>query len=202
MTRGLVCFLLAFACLPWMTTMAAVTGSEIEAVLSAHKIVAGSYQQEQHIAGINGPVRAAGEFVLVRNQGLLWRPLDPVGPDQLFVRNAQNSAAAQRVMSRIMLDVFSAGILSDKKFTHQLGGTEEAWHLLLTPKRRSLKRHLDQVTLVGGVYLEGATITLRGGRETQITFSDQEAHQALPSRFCSSLSEIVERDAKVDCESS
>ena len=178
-----------------------LTTQQLQTILAQHAFVGGGFNQIQQIEGVAGELRAQGDFFFVKEVALLWYPHTPPGERLIFSRKNSNLSASQRLMSRVLMDVFSAKVLNDRKFVRELTGNKDDWHLTLTPRRRSLARHIQKIELRGAEFVRAAVLQLGRGRTTRMTF-DATAHTALPAHLCAELGSLykVMQAQEAPCE--
>ena len=74
--RGWLCACL-LSILPGLVQAAPPTQAEVRQRLSAEPAQRARFEQEKQVAGLSQPLRASGELLLVRGQGLWWHQLQP-----------------------------------------------------------------------------------------------------------------------------
>jgi hypothetical protein len=167
--------------------------NQIRAVLTDSEHLEGRFHQEQRLPGVVEPLVSQGQFYFVRDRALLWQTQMPFASDVVFRSERQRGqSAAQRRMSKLLLDIFGANILDSSDFDHEVSGSNLDWRVLLTPQRKSISKHITEIELQGGGRLQTTTLVFAEGRQSHIEFTDVVAHLEMPEHFCQSISELCE----------
>lgn len=171
----------------------AVALKEIRAVLTESEYLQGRFMQQQSLPGVVEPLVSQGQFYFVRDRALLWQTQTPFVSDVVFRSERQRGqSAAQRRMSKLLLDVFGANILDDEDFAHEVSGSSLDWQILLTPRGGSISKYIAEIELRGGQRLQTTTIVFTAGRQSHIAFAEVVAHLEMPEQFCQSISDLCE----------
>ncbi|WP_442878880.1 outer membrane lipoprotein carrier protein LolA [Aeromonas sp.] len=162
----------------------AMTQAEVRELLSAEPAQRAHFEQEKQVAGLAQPLKASGELLLARGQGLWWHQLKPFELALSLTAQRMSQQVGQgpvQVIDNPQLLEFSSMMLalfgSDEQalaryFVLDFHSTEQGWSLVLTPLATPLNKVFASLTLSGGKQLERLVIADRQGDETRIHFSD------------------------------
>ncbi|MGG2395532.1 outer membrane lipoprotein carrier protein LolA [Pseudomonas sp. SH1-B] len=180
---------LLFTCL---TSLAhAFSLDDLSTQLSQPQVVRGDFIQEKHLRALPQPLTSRGNFVLAREQGLLWLLASPLRQDyridaqgiarrteQGWQRVAQQSATAQQ--NRLFLAVLkgdSSGLRED--FELSLSGNADAWQLELTPRSVLLKQVFSRILIDGGELVQRIELQETQGDSTVLRLENNRAAASL-----------------------
>jgi hypothetical protein len=167
--------------------------------LRTHPVLRGDFVQEKYLRALPQPLLSRGQFVLARDQGLLWLLRSPLQQDyRISAKGIARRGAdgwqparghASERQNRLILALLSGdGDALAADFTLQLAGSAEAWTLSLTPRGALLGQIFSQVRLSGGQAVEQIEIVETQGDRTLMrleqvrsdaTLSDTERHDFL-----------------------
>lgn len=162
----------------------AMTQAEVRELLSAEPAQRAHFEQEKQVAGLAQPLKASGELLLARGQGLWWHQLKPFELALSLTAQRMSQQVGQgpvQVIDNPQLLEFSSMMLalfgSDEQalaryFVLDFHSTEQGWSLVLTPLATPLNKVFASLTLSGGKQLERLVIADRQGDDTRIHFSD------------------------------
>ncbi|WP_051304901.1 outer membrane lipoprotein carrier protein LolA [Chitinilyticum litopenaei] len=146
----------------------------------------GEFSQEKRIASLSKPLRASGQFVYLKERGLLWRIEQPYASDATITA----TTLVQQVRGKTVLKVdaqtqpaysavsriFMALVGNDWKALEQdfmiAGNVSGAsWQLVLTPRGGLFASFASTLTLSGSRAIERLDIAEKNGDRTVYTFS-------------------------------
>lgn len=174
--------LLLLALLSWPTL--AITLADIQQQLTAADARCARFEQERQINGLTQALRASGELLLVKGQGLWWQQQKPfpltltLTPtrmvQQLPGQPAQTLDSPQLLeFSNLMLALFDPSEAAlDNYFRHQLTSDGEEWTLTLEPISSPLDKVFASLVLKGRHELASLAIHDKQGDVTLIRFVD------------------------------
>jgi len=148
--------------------------------LTIESRIEGRFRQEKHLAFMQNPIVAEGDFSLSRSEGLTWQVITPVsslmqvrGREVLLDGERVQDHGIGRMMSRLMLG-FMEGDLAGVTglFDVQIENPEQEWRIQLEPKAERLKRVFDRIDLSGDSYLRQIDLHEADGNSTRISFSE------------------------------
>ena len=174
--------LLLLALLSWPTL--AITLADVQQQLTAADARSARFEQERQISGLTQALRASGELLLVKGQGLWWQQQKPfpltltLTPtrmvQQLPGQPAQTLDSPQLLeFSNLMLALFDPSETAlDNYFRHTLSSEGEEWTLTLEPIRSPLDKVFASLMLKGRHELASLAIHDKQGDVTLIRFVD------------------------------
>ncbi|PMJ92960.1 outer membrane lipoprotein carrier protein LolA [Vibrio sp. 10N.261.55.A7] len=162
--------------------------SDLETQLSQYQIIRGDFTQSRHLEMFKQPLESKGQFVLDKENGLLWQQSAPFPVNLVLTENKLRQTFADQApqvikanenpmafyFSQVFLSVFHGD--SDKlkqQFDLEFNSGSSQWTLVLTPKQAPLNAVFQQITLQGNDYIDGLTLTELRGDKTEIQFSNQ-----------------------------
>lgn len=188
-TRRFFCAALAGAALPAARAADAVPAvvREVRQRLSQEPVVRGAFEQRKLVKGFRNPLASAGDFVVSRQRGVLWRTQQPfpsllvVTRDRVLARQDDGSVArvlnaaeepAVRTISETLFGVMAADLAVLAPRFHIAGEAgRESWRLVLLPRDAALGRWVQRVELEGDRFLQAVRLHEGGGDQTQIRLS-------------------------------
>ena len=182
--RGLLWACLLLAAWPGVVQAEVMTQARVHQLLTEHPAQRARFEQEKQIAGLAQPLRASGELLLVRGQGLWWHQQAPFELALSLTERRMSQRVGQgeaQVIDNPQLLEFSTMLLalfgSDEQalaryFALDFSSDEQGWRLTLTPLAAPLDKVFSRLVLRGGHQLERLLIADRQGDETRIRFSD------------------------------
>ena len=176
----------------------AADGDELAARVLARlaevPVVRAEFVQERFVASMPAPVVSRGRMTMSRQEGLIWRTVEPVkltlaftpadiietGADGVRRAGAARRGRAQAEMGRLIHSLTAADAAELRAdFELRAEGNLERWKLHLLPRRREMARFLSAVELAGGRYLETIEIHTASGERTVMRMSKFVAATAL-----------------------
>lgn len=169
--------------------------------LAAAQSIAGLYVQRKFLHELPQPLRAGGDFLFVRDLGVVWRTTTPFASELIVTRDAlvqrdggstvrvaAEQQPAVRMVARIFFAVFSLDFsqLSELFTLSVLPAADGSWQLGLTPKQDA--GAIEAIVVGGHRSVERVRLYERGGDRTEIEFRDAQvstrpAGDALRARF-------------------
>lgn len=192
--RGLLCTALVTCC-----GLAQAFGlDDLSKQLAEPVVIKGPFTQEKHLRALPRPLVSTGQFVLARDQGLLWLLQTPLKQDyrldaQGIARRDPNgwqrlpnksAGAEQNRLFFAVLQGDSSGLQRD--FDLSLQGDAQHWQLRLTPRSLLLKQVFTHIDIDGGQFVERIQLV-----ETQ---GDSTVLRMPSSRSASNLNDTERRD--------
>ncbi len=166
----------------------AETPEEIVERLAAHRVVYGSFEQQQQLADLDFPLNSAGEFIFWRDRGLYLVTREPffqaltLTPDGVIYwdedgtgsRDQRREGLIQRETGRTLLAFFSADLeLIDARFYSQwqmADDEDDGWQLALTPRQSQVRRQIRRALLRGNDTITALTLEAANGDVTELHF--------------------------------
>ncbi len=147
----------------------------------------GEFRQEKRIANLSKPLVSSGEFIYLKDKGLLWQIGKPYASDAIItgetliqrvkgktiVRVDAKSQPGYSAVSRIFMALVGSdwGVL-EQDFTIIAKVEGKHWQLELTPKRGLFASFAKTLTLSGSTALSQLDIAEKNGDSTHYTFSN------------------------------
>jgi len=165
---------------------------ELQATLSAHTVIRGSFKQIRTLELFDQPLVSEGHFLLSEEYGLQWLQTHPfsvvlvLGDDQLSQQFADQPAQVMKAkenpmmfhFSRLFLSIFrgeTEGLAEQFEVEFVAGGP---WTLKLTPKQEPLKAAFKTIQLKGNTYIDSIRLEETSGDISEISFSQQGSQPA------------------------
>lgn len=159
--------------------------------LAKIEVLRGEFVQEKFLRGLDAPLTSKGNFVLAKQQGLLWNLQAPLVrsyritatgialrvADQWQLQTKQDAANRQ---SRLFLAVLAGdqqGLEED--FSFALSGDEHGWQLVLTPKALLLQQIFTQIVIKGADYVRSIELHETQGDRTLMRMENVEQYRML-----------------------
>lgn len=152
----------------------------------------GDFEQQRQLRGARQPLVSRGEFLVVRDRGVLWRTREPVAsalvvtPQQLRVMSEDGRVLRQldaqrlpglREFTQLMLGLM-AGDLTPLAAQFRIDGTlrgAQGWALVLEPLSAAVAAQMARIRVEGDRHVQQVTIEEAAGDQTVIRFSLQRA---------------------------
>lgn len=154
--------------------------------LSTSRVLSGQFVQRRFLNGLARPLISRGDFLLAREQGILWRTREPFasefvltsagmtlrdGTSELRVSDAERPAlrtALDMLLAIVALDVerLSAGF--------ELYGLkhDDRWQVGLRPRSGGLAQVFSRAVIIGARHVERIELVTAGGDRTEIELTD------------------------------
>lgn len=160
----------------------------VKAQLEQPAVLRGNFTQNKQIKGFSKPLLSSGDFIVSREQGVIWRTAKPFPSvlkltrdeivasegDAVTFRLSAKSEPSVRIINGLMFSLLNGDVAAlDKQFT--ISGTTMAgqWSLDLKPKQVALAKLIRGIALKGDAHVRDIAIDEANGDNTQIRFSDQ-----------------------------
>ena len=187
---GLLCFFTVLAVPAWGDDL--IGG--IRSRLGNPEVVRGEFEQKKVIEALGRPLISRGDFVFVRDRGVVWRTHTPFaqtlrltrtsiiqeqGGQVLFKLSADREPAI-RAMSEIFLPLFGANFFQLEKHYHISGEVKgKSWRVVLDPIPAVLLQVFRQIRLEGTSHIQRVELMDANGDRTDIRFSHVQTGDAL-----------------------
>ncbi len=167
-----------------------VTGLRERLIQSA--VLRGQFEQNKKISGFKKPLLSRGDFLIVRERGVIWRTLTPFASTLRLTRGEivakQDGAVAFRLSAskepsvRVINGLLFALLKGDVSgLTEQFDVQgnfgkvvdDKNWQLVLTPKSAALAKIMSRIELAGDQFVRRIQIDEANGDQTSIRFSNQ-----------------------------
>ena len=153
-------------------------------------VLRGNFMQSRQITGFKRPVESSGDFVVARDQGLLWHTVKPfesllsVSRARLRVSNGNGETettidAQREPMLRTLNEILQSVVIADARALQlrfdldvTLVGTT-GWKLKLTPKDAALRTRFPQILLAGDAHVQSVRLPEASGDITTVRFENQ-----------------------------
>lgn len=145
--------------------LAGMDDSLAQTATSADGLQRGAFVQQKYLAEMAEPLVSRGEFLLSRDQGLIWRIQAPVESITVITREALRqfnagqqtlalSAGSQpglNMVAAVMLGIFEAdeALLEEHFEIRHSSGEDDSWQLDLRPRANGLKQRMQAVQIRG-----------------------------------------------------
>ncbi|HZF26812.1 MAG TPA: outer membrane lipoprotein carrier protein LolA [Steroidobacteraceae bacterium] len=155
------------------------------AELSKAKVLSGKFVQRRFLKGLERPLASSGDFVLAREQGIIWRTATPF-PSEFVLSDKGMSlldgdtetrlSAASHPGLQAALKMFFALITLDMERltgSFDLYGDNQGdrWQVGLRPRDGGLAQVFDRAVISGAQTVERIELSTAGGDRTEIEFS-------------------------------
>ncbi|WP_288841405.1 outer membrane lipoprotein carrier protein LolA [uncultured Deefgea sp.] len=167
---------------------------DVKARVSVKDTLRGEFRQEKRIANLAKPLLASGQFVYLKQQGLLWQIEKPYASDsiitadtliqsvngKIIVRVDAKSQPAYSAVSRIFMALVAgdwAALEADFVITGYVDA--QRWQLTLKPKAGLFASFAKTLTLTGASALQQIDIAEKNGDSTHYTLSQVRPAGAL-----------------------
>ncbi|APJ16591.1 TPA: outer membrane lipoprotein carrier protein LolA [Aeromonas hydrophila] len=189
LTRPLLAGLLLL--LTWPLQAAPLSRAEVQQLLALSQAKQARFEQEKQVAGLSQPLKASGELLLVRDQGLWWQQQKPfpltlvLTPTRMVQQMAGQPATVidnpqLLEFSQMLLALFGSDEATlSRYFSIDFHSTEAGWQLVLVPILAPLDKVFASLTLSGQGQLDQLLIADKQGDSTRIRFTDWR-DRALP----------------------
>jgi hypothetical protein len=196
-TRRGFCALVVAGALPRLApAQAAAPLREVQQRLAVEPVVRGTFEQRKTVRGFRNPLLSAGDFVVSRQRGVIWRTREPfastlvVTRERVQARQADGSVArtldaaeepALRAISETLFGVLAAdfGVLAQRfRIEGELVG-REGWKLLLLPLDPALARWIERIAFDGDRFLRNVRLHEASGDQARIRLGGHATDTAL-----------------------
>lgn len=190
MIRALLLVVLAFA-IPAFAADDDV--ARVKAQLLQPEVLRGHFAQSKQIQGFSKPLQSSGDFIVAREEGILWRTLKPfpgvlkltrdeivaTQGDAVAFRLNASSEPSVRIINGLMFALLNGDVAAlDRQFTIVGGTAGDQWTLALTPKQAAFAKLIRSIELRGDRHVHTIAIAEANGDDTRIVFSEQSSDPA------------------------
>ena len=187
MTRWLLTALLA---LTTFSASAANVADTVRQRLVQAPVLRGDFEQRKTVTGFKKPLVSHGDFLVVRERGVVWRTREPfasvlkLNQDEIVAKQGGEIAfrlnASQEPSVRLINGLLFALLRGDVSgladlFDVEGSVSDKRWQLALTPKLAGIAKMMRKVELQGDQYVRRIEIDETNGDHTTILFSAQTA---------------------------
>lgn len=161
-------------------------------------VVRGQFRQRKTVQGFKQPLQSEGDFVVVRDKGIVWQVRKPfasaliVKPDSLLSRGADGSVAMQmkaqdepvlRTINAMLFAVMAADLAKLVQFFEVTGQVQgNNWSLHLVPRDAMLAQWLKAVDLRGQEFVQEVQLQEVRGDHSQILILNSAAEPTLSAQ--------------------
>ena len=167
--------------------------ADLEAIkkeLASSVTLKGAFEQTKKIRVIKKPLASSGDFLLLKDKGVLWRTVKPMESTLRITRDdiseIKNGKAAVLVsmkdqpalglISRVLFAVFSTDVDELKRhfeFTRAQRPDEAGhWAAALRPRDAMVRKAVERIEIAGGRVVESITLGEVNGDVSVIRFKD------------------------------
>lgn len=166
----------------------------IRSRLGDPKVVRGEFEQKKVIEALGRPLISRGDFVFVRDRGVVWRTHTPFAQTlrmtrtsitqeqggQVLFRLSDDREPAIRAMSEIFLPLFGANFFQLEKHFHIVGEVNgKNWRVVLDPIPTILFQVFRQIRLEGTSHIQRVDLVDANDDRTEIRFSRMQTGDIL-----------------------
>ncbi|HAU4897317.1 outer membrane lipoprotein carrier protein LolA [Aeromonas hydrophila] len=181
LTRPLLAGLILL--LTWPLQAAPLSRAEVQQLLALSQAKQARFEQEKQVAGLSQPLKASGELLLVRDQGLWWQQQKPfpltlvLTPTRMVQQMAGQPATVidnpqLLEFSQMLLALFGSDEATlSRYFSIDFQSSEAGWQLVLVPTLAPLDKVFASLTLSGQGQLDQLLIADKQGDSTCIRFT-------------------------------
>lgn len=190
MKRLIVCLSLL---LPLSSNAADDPIAAVKAQLLQPAVLRGEFQQSKQIQGFSKPLQSSGDFIVARDQGVLWRTLKPfpgtlkltrdeivaTQGDAVSFRLSASSEPSVRIINGLMFALLNGDVGAlDRQFTISGSAADARWKLALSPKQAAFAKLIRSIELQGDQHVREIAIAEANGDHTRIVFTGQGSDPA------------------------
>lgn len=151
-------------------------------------VLRGSFEQSKQIEGFKKPLLSAGDFIVSRERGVLWRTIKPFPSvlkltrdeivasqgDAVTFRLSADTEPSVRIINGLMFSLLNGDVAAlGKQFAISGSTTLDEWSLDLKPRQAAFAKLIRAIALKGDAHVREIAIDEANGDKTQIRFSDQ-----------------------------
>lgn len=159
------------------------------------QVIRGQFVYRKYLAELPAPLQSTGEYLFVKNLGIVWRTLQPFDSEFVITakgiveREAGKSSPANadeqpavRVAARIFLSLLSLDVQTLRS-TFDLYGLQAGshWQIGLRPTSSAIAAVFRDAIIGGASQVETVTLHDANGDRTEILFENMKYEQAAPS---------------------
>lgn len=195
--RAVLCAVLLFSTGAAAAQQRADSLQAVQQRVAQAPVLRGQFKQEKQVSGFRNPLRSQGNFLLAREQGVVWTTTKPF-PSELVLTRDRIVSRQRDGSSRIEVDARQQPALRSVNammFALMSGDvkaltgtfnvkvetpTATTWRMHLTPKSRALAQAFTSVQLSGDRYVRDVEISEANGDRTHLVF---DALSETPARL-------------------
>lgn len=182
--------LITFAFLLFSPLVFAFSQQDLVIQLQKPNNLQGDFTQQRFLKAMSKPITSTGQFVLVKNQGLLWQMQKPFA-SQLRVKKegisqwngsqwVNNQKLGQSEQINLFLGLLSGDISAlSSQFDLALSGDTKNWTLTLTPNSLLMKQIFTHIVIDGDEVVKQIELNETQGDRTLIRFEKIQQNQPL-----------------------
>lgn len=172
------------ACLLPLAAHADDIAASVRTRLAGAPVVRGEFEQTKTIAGFRKPLVSHGDFLVARDQGVIWETRTPfagtlkltrkeivsTSGDQQTLHLSTRDQPQLQAVNALLFAVLAgevAPLEKDFTVTGSLRGAQ-AWQLALEPKNPAYARAFTRIALEGDRFVRKVEITEQSGDRTEI----------------------------------
>ena len=184
-------FLTAFFTLAYLNHASGVEVAEIENLLVHSPSTVGRFAQEKKLSILTKPLISAGDFLIVKDLGVVWNVRSPVTSnlvitqDQVLMsdRAPSNAGRTTKYVAKVLMLILSGNLDAITDVFHIISvelKQDDQWTLELEPKTTILKKFLSGITLCGGRTIETVYLEESSGDSTRLILTEIEHFDPVP----------------------
>ncbi len=190
--------LITFAFLLFSPLVFAFSQQDLVIQLQKPNNLQGDFTQQRFLKAMSKPITSTGQFVLVKNQGLLWQMQKPFA-SQLRVKKegisqwngsqwVNNQKLGQSEQINLFLGLLSGDISAlSSQFDLALSGDTKNWTLTLTPNSLLMKQIFTHIVIGGDEVVKQIELNETQGDRTLIRFEKIQQNQPLSASVSKAL---------------
>lgn len=190
--------LITFAFLLFSPLVFAFSQQDLVIQLQKPNNLQGDFTQQRFLKAMSKPITSTGQFVLVKNQGLLWQMQKPFA-SQLRVKKegisqwngsqwVNNQKLGQSEQINLFLGLLSGDISAlSSQFDLALLGDTKNWTLTLTPNSLLMKQIFTYIVIGGDEVVKQIELNETQGDRTLIRFEKIQQNQPLSASVSKAL---------------
>lgn len=190
--------LITFAFLLFSPLVFAFSQQDLIVQLQKPNNLQGDFTQQRFLKAMAKPITSTGQFVLVKNQGLLWQMQKPFAT-QLRVKKdgisqwngsqwVNNQKLGQSEQINLFLGLLSGDISAlSSQFELALSGNVAGWELTLTPSSLLMKQIFTHIVIGGDEVVKRIELNEKQGDKTLIHFENVQQNQPLSAPVSKAL---------------
>ncbi|RZU03010.1 LolA family protein [Rivibacter subsaxonicus] len=199
--RALLALLASIASLPGAASAATLVEAVQARLANRPPALHGEFEQQRTLRGAKRALVSRGEFLILRDRGVLWRTREPaasslvITPTTLRAVGADGRVQQQLDVARVpglkeftqLMLALLAGDLGALSTQFRIDGEllgAHGWTLVLEPLAPAVAAQMARVRVEGDGFVQQVTIDEAGGDRVQIRFSAQRpAAEATPAEL-------------------
>lgn len=183
-------YVIALLALWFSLSLPAISQQQLMTRLQQPQTIQGEFTQQRFLSAMNKPITTHGQFILLKNKGLLWQMRMPFVSDLRVTdkgiaqwNGAQwilNDGVGQAQQVSLFLGLLSGDMSAlSEQFDIVLNGTAQDWRLSLIPSGLLMKRIFRRIEIRGADTVEGIELNEAQGDRTLIRFEHIRINQRL-----------------------